>query len=384
MPIPTEKEELLIQNYYKFSIPGQPAVLAQEMAKRNYGRIKVLALDLEHTLITDIFTCLPRPGLNEFLESVKNLFGRIVIFTAVSKEGFRDVAKTLIDEYKVYSWFADLEYIEWPREGKKDLSYISGIEPHEALLVDDQFGYIQYSQLFSWIKIEEYDSRRRWWDFELNRVLGILEMIMLNQIKKETVLAFLNHFIDDDDSGIKRAWLYGDVAKGRADAKSVIKIALEIDQDKDAERLRIPLGTGILQQTEGVFERYFWTEVELVSYPEQDSELKKKIDDGIMITNSWELFNVVFTRTQEGIDIIFPDLSECQGFCPDDGGDHFSQFTIQAIEPARDALQAYLKDLKLCDMPGNKLLSKKEIKRQYPDSDVDEIWVQLPWRKNNA
>jgi hypothetical protein len=37
-------------------------------------RIKVLALDLEGTLISNAMSQIPRPGLYDFLEKVNNLF----------------------------------------------------------------------------------------------------------------------------------------------------------------------------------------------------------------------------------------------------------------------------------------------------------------------
>lgn len=47
MGIPTEQEKQLLNEYYDHSIPGQPAILCQELVKRNRGKIKVCSLDLE-------------------------------------------------------------------------------------------------------------------------------------------------------------------------------------------------------------------------------------------------------------------------------------------------------------------------------------------------
>ncbi|MCP3940946.1 MAG: hypothetical protein GY710_05630 [Desulfobacteraceae bacterium] len=381
MIIPTEKETLLYKEYHKYSLPRQPAILCKELVKRNYGHIKALALDLEYTLTTDAESQWPRPGLLSFLENVKNLFKKVVIFTAVSEKVFRGVAKNLVAKKDAPEWFADIEYIEWPRTGKKDLSYIPGIEPHEVLLVDDHFGYVHPKQLFQYISITEYETINYHWDFELNRVLGILEMIMLNTIKKETVLAYLKPFIDDNSSGIKRAWLYGPVVSGDADSRSIIQIAIDVDQEKNEKILRMPFGKSILYKARGEFGRYFWAEVEVIAYPGQAPELKKKIDDeSILIMNTWEAFNVVFTRTPDGIAIEFPDLPGCKGFCPNDGKEHFDQFTIQAYEPASEALEEWLAKASPGDIP-EKRLSKEDLKKQYPNSSIHESHGQLPWRK---
>jgi hypothetical protein len=46
--------------------------------------IRVLALDLEHTLISDAARADPRPGLAEFLTFCHERFERIVLFDAVA------------------------------------------------------------------------------------------------------------------------------------------------------------------------------------------------------------------------------------------------------------------------------------------------------------
>ncbi|MGD9830135.1 MAG: hypothetical protein AB7E70_06365 [Hyphomicrobiaceae bacterium] len=44
---------------------------------------RVLALDLEGTLISNAMSCIPRPGLFAFLEGCREMFARVVLFAAV-------------------------------------------------------------------------------------------------------------------------------------------------------------------------------------------------------------------------------------------------------------------------------------------------------------
>ncbi len=74
--------------------------------------IKVLALDLEGTLISNAMSQIPRPRLYTFLTEVKQMFPRIVIFTAVKEDKFRDIANMLGNEGSVPKWFATIDYIE--------------------------------------------------------------------------------------------------------------------------------------------------------------------------------------------------------------------------------------------------------------------------------
>jgi len=58
--------------------------------------MKVIALDLEGTLISNAVSQIARPGLFDFLEECRKLFPRIVIFTSVNEERFRSIANLLI------------------------------------------------------------------------------------------------------------------------------------------------------------------------------------------------------------------------------------------------------------------------------------------------
>ena len=53
--------------------------------------IKVLALDLERTLISDAMTADPRPGVFDFLTFCHEHFGRVAVFTTVEAADAREV-----------------------------------------------------------------------------------------------------------------------------------------------------------------------------------------------------------------------------------------------------------------------------------------------------
>ncbi len=368
MKIPTEQEIKFYDEYHEFDTPD----LYREMVKRNKGHIKVLALDLEYTLTSDAVSQFPRPGLFYFLEKVKDLFERIVIFTAVSKEKFREVANNLVSEKDVPEWFADIEYIEWSRKGFKDLSFIPGIESHQALLVDDYKPYVNPSQLFQWVSIPGYETINYHYDKDLNKVLGILELIQLDTIKKERVLAYLEPYVNDLSSGIKRAWLYGSVAIGKADSTSSLKITMEINEKANAKRLKEAPWRSIIENAKIYFKHYFWVKVEFEVY-------SGKIDDNaILIINEWDNFYAVFTHTQDSIDIKFPDLPGCVGFYTKNGG-NLDRFTVQAIELAGEILKEWLKTADQKNIP-EKRQSSEELRKQFPDSVVHEISARLPWK----
>lgn len=96
----------------------------------------MLALDLEGTLISNAVSQIPRPGLFEFLEKVSQIFERLVIYTTVREEKFREIAALLSSEGHVPSWFVEPEYIAWSGE-TKNLRCAPGIDVHQVLLVGD-------------------------------------------------------------------------------------------------------------------------------------------------------------------------------------------------------------------------------------------------------
>jgi len=78
--------------------------------------IKIIALDLEGTLISNAMSQISRPYLYEFLQDCKEITDRVVMFTTVKEEKFREIARLLVFENKAPEWFPEIEYINW--EGK--------------------------------------------------------------------------------------------------------------------------------------------------------------------------------------------------------------------------------------------------------------------------
>lgn len=119
--------------------------------------IKVIALDLEGTLISNAMSQIPRPGLLAFLESCHYLVERVVMFTTVKETVLRHIATLLVEEGYAPGWFIDIEYIDCDGE-TKNLACISDCKPNEALLVDDFEIYVHPGQEKQWIRIPYFDS----------------------------------------------------------------------------------------------------------------------------------------------------------------------------------------------------------------------------------
>lgn len=136
--------------------------------------IKVLALDLEGTLIASASNLIPRPGLYEFLKWCKSHFKHIVIYTCIEENTFRSIASNLVINKSVPPWFKEIEYIEW--DGMiKDLYNIDGITPEQAVLVDDAEIFISNNQKSQWIEIKPFEFPYPADDDELSRVANIIE-----------------------------------------------------------------------------------------------------------------------------------------------------------------------------------------------------------------
>jgi NLI interacting factor-like phosphatase len=145
-------------------------------------KVKVLALDLEGTLISNAVSQIARPGLFDFLEDCRVLFPRIVIFTSVNEERFRAIAMLLTIEGYAPNWFADIEYITWTGE-TKNLNYIDGVSPEEILLVDDYEKYVHPGQAGQWIKAPDFDYPYSDDDQGLREVLQLLRMRVASSVK---------------------------------------------------------------------------------------------------------------------------------------------------------------------------------------------------------
>lgn len=134
--------------------------------------MKILALDLEGTLISNAMSQIVRPHLKYFLEEVNVEFDKIVIYTAVSEEKYNEILSLLLKEKSVPDWFKDVEYIKW--SGKhKDLNYICN-EIDNVFIVDDCEDYILPEQKLQWIRINQYEYP---YSNEDNELLNILKVI---------------------------------------------------------------------------------------------------------------------------------------------------------------------------------------------------------------
>jgi hypothetical protein len=138
------------------------------------GGVRVLALDLEGTLISNAVSVFARPGLRGFLEACAQVAPRVVVMTAVRTGRARWVVERLAREGEAPGWFAGVEIVSWEGEFK-DLGWISGVEgPSEAVLVDDNQGYVAPGQEGSWVEVRSWDPPYDAADRELDRVLSVL------------------------------------------------------------------------------------------------------------------------------------------------------------------------------------------------------------------
>jgi hypothetical protein len=134
--------------------------------------VRVLALDLERTLIDDALSGRPRPGLFEFLAFCQERFERVALFTTVEEPDAREVLEGLAHDGHVPPGFLTLlEYVSWTGEFK-DLGFVPGVGPGEVLLVDDDAGWVRPDQQDRWVSITAWDGGT---DGELPRVQSVLE-----------------------------------------------------------------------------------------------------------------------------------------------------------------------------------------------------------------
>ncbi|MDY0744799.1 NIF family HAD-type phosphatase [Paucibacter sp. R3-3] len=134
------------------------------------GGVKVLALDLEATLISDPASARARPGLYEFLEAIHGLFESVVLFTTLPELKFRELALALMQEQSVPPWFVAATFVRWSGL-TKDLNFIPFITAEEALLVDDMAQVVHPGQEQQWVRVRSYVPPFDEHDDELQRVL---------------------------------------------------------------------------------------------------------------------------------------------------------------------------------------------------------------------
>jgi NLI interacting factor-like phosphatase len=134
--------------------------------------IKVLALDLERTLIDEALHCRPRPGLRDFLTFCHERFERVAVFTTVEETDAREAIESLaLRGYVPPGLLARIEYVGWCGE-YKDLCFVPNASPGEVVLADDDAGWVRPDQRAQWVPIAAWDGGA---DGELSRVQSILE-----------------------------------------------------------------------------------------------------------------------------------------------------------------------------------------------------------------
>jgi NLI interacting factor-like phosphatase len=134
--------------------------------------VRILALDLERTLISDAMSADPRPGLFEFLSFCESHFERLVLFTSVETADAREVLAGLARSgYVPPDFLAKLEYVEWGGEFK-DLAFVPDADPDVVLLVDDDAGWVRPEQRGRWIAVSPWDGGP---DSDLLRVRSVLK-----------------------------------------------------------------------------------------------------------------------------------------------------------------------------------------------------------------
>lgn len=116
-----------------------------------------LALDIEGTLISHASTMVPRPGLFDFLSFCRQHFERIVFLSFVDEERGRQILHTMADQGHMPEWVrtADYFHAEGGRPGAKDLRQL-GVDPEQALLVDDQPQVLPREQLHRLVQVPEF------------------------------------------------------------------------------------------------------------------------------------------------------------------------------------------------------------------------------------
>ncbi len=137
--------------------------------------LKIIALDLEGTLISNAMSQIPRPGLYTFLVGCKAITPRVIMYTTVKEDQFRDIAKLLVEEGSVPGWFEQIEYVNWEGE-TKDLHQIPGnTNIGSSVLVDDYYEYVHEDQDALWLEIMQFAHPYPDSDSELDLTLNKLK-----------------------------------------------------------------------------------------------------------------------------------------------------------------------------------------------------------------
>jgi len=158
---------------------------------------RILAIDVEGTIIKDSLDPLPRPGLLEFLTWASEQH-RLVIFSTLPEKKFREIAAALVAHGAAPEWFPRLEYFrKTPADSFKDLTRVG--DPLRVWLIDDYEGYVDPAQRKRWIRIETYFDQGDQ-DEELARVRRDLEIrawsYLISELPEADRKPFAQHMID--------------------------------------------------------------------------------------------------------------------------------------------------------------------------------------------
>jgi len=143
----------------------------------------VLALDLEGTLVDNVYDANPRPGLFNFLEFCVQSFPAVVFFTAAEKEAIPSCISKLREDGHLPAGYDSVGFVPWAVNSCKDLEFVQQVYPELGIddiwLLDDDEYWINPEERHRWIPIDafgnnidfEYDLDN---DTELERVQGVL------------------------------------------------------------------------------------------------------------------------------------------------------------------------------------------------------------------
>ena len=207
--------------------------------------IKVLALDLERTIVSDAMNREPRPGLFDFLLFCVHTFERVVLFTAVNKGQALAVLTELQEKgFAPKEFVSKVTYVEW--EGKyKDLRFVSGVAAEEILFIDDDSGWVAPGQERQYIPIAEYDPYLvQGADTELQRVCSVLTARIRTERRDLKDVHLYGKAKKENMSRLHRAARMGNyyyVAEYLADGDDVDAIGI-----RDCSPLMIAAGEGYL------------------------------------------------------------------------------------------------------------------------------------------
>ncbi|MCB9643765.1 MAG: hypothetical protein H6728_11890 [Myxococcales bacterium] len=145
---------------------------------------RLVALDLEGTLVSNAMSLFPRPCLYEFLDFCHASFSEVVLFTAVRTQRARRCLETLVEAGDAPSWVAKMPIVHW-QGARKDLRFVREQFPSykigEMLLVEDLEDYVEPQQRGLWVAICPWVSPYPSDDRELLRIQDLLACTLVRE-----------------------------------------------------------------------------------------------------------------------------------------------------------------------------------------------------------